>query len=99
MKLWNDGPTKTKIIEFVKSVTDESGPQYLTPSKRIATFDMDGTLLLEKPQYALFDMATKQLLKDIEDVRQLSFTKFKLKIEDIQLIYANSSKNLIYNIR
>lgn len=71
LKLWNDGPTKTKIIEFVKSVTDESGPQYLTPSKRIATFDMDGTLLLEKPQYALFDMATKQLLKDIEENPQL----------------------------
>lgn len=29
--------------------------------------------------------------KDIKDVRELSYTQFKLKLEDIQLIYANRS--------
>jgi hypothetical protein len=29
--------------------------------------------------------------KDIEGARELSYTQFKLKLEDIQLIYANQS--------
>jgi hypothetical protein len=33
--------------------------------------------------------------KDIEGARELSYTKFQLKLEDVQLIYANQSeKNL-----
>lgn len=31
-------------------------------------------------------------LKGINDLRELSYTQFKLKLEDIQLIYANRSE-------
>jgi phosphoglycolate phosphatase-like HAD superfamily hydrolase len=53
---WNDGPTKTAILEFVAAVTDESGKDYVAPAERIATFDNDGTLWVEYPMYtqALF---------------------------------------------
>ncbi|MDH3982545.1 MAG: hypothetical protein OES84_06530, partial [Kiritimatiellaceae bacterium] len=54
---WNAGKPKTAIVEFVNSVTDTKSPQYLPPEKRIATFDMDGTILIEKPMYVLFDFA------------------------------------------
>ncbi len=33
------------------------------------------------------------LLKDIEEAREKSYTQFKLKLEDIQLIYAHQSNN------
>lgn len=66
LALWNVGPTKSAIVEFVQSITEQSNPHYLLPAKRVAVFDMDGTILLEKPQYALFDMATGQLLEDIK---------------------------------
>jgi len=66
LALWNEGATKSAIVEFVESITERSNPRYLPPAERVAVFDMDGTILLEKPQYALFDIATRQLLEDIE---------------------------------
>jgi phosphoserine phosphatase len=48
---WNDGATKTAILEFVAAVTDENGTDYVEPSERIATFDNDGTLWVEYPMY------------------------------------------------
>jgi haloacid dehalogenase-like hydrolase len=49
---WNDGPAKQAIVSFVNKVTDESGPNYVAPGDRIATFDQDGTLWVEHPLYA-----------------------------------------------
>lgn len=48
---WNDGPTKTAILEFVAAVTEKSGKDYVPPEDRIATFDNDGTLWVEAPLY------------------------------------------------
>jgi hypothetical protein len=48
---WNDGPAKQAILAFVAKVTDEGGPNYIRPADRIATFDNDGTLWVEKPVY------------------------------------------------
>ena len=41
---WNDGPAKEAIVEFVRTTTDASSPQFVSTEKRIATFDQDGTL-------------------------------------------------------
>ena len=49
---WNGGPAKQSILAFVKAVTDQSGPKYVQPEDRIATFDQDGTLWVEQPLYA-----------------------------------------------
>ena len=46
---WNDGPAKEAIVEFVRATTDASSPQFVSTEKRIATFDQDGTLWVEKP--------------------------------------------------
>jgi phosphoserine phosphatase len=51
---WRDGAAKTAILEFVEAVT-RSGASYLAPADRIATFDNDGTLWCEKPQYVEAD--------------------------------------------
>ncbi len=48
---WNDGSTKSAIIEFVQDVTEQGGPDYVRPEERIATFDNDGTLWVEYPMY------------------------------------------------
>jgi hypothetical protein len=48
---WNEGPAKQAVMEFVRTVTDQSGPQYVPPEQRIATFDNDGTLWSEQPMY------------------------------------------------
>jgi phosphoglycolate phosphatase-like HAD superfamily hydrolase len=49
---WNDGPTKQAIVSFVKETTDAKSPRFVPPARRIATFDQDGTLWVEKPIYA-----------------------------------------------
>jgi hypothetical protein len=48
---WNAGPAKQAILSFVKDTTDTSGPKYVKPEDRIATFDQDGTLWTEHPLY------------------------------------------------
>ena len=48
---WNDGPAKAAILKFVRGVTTEGEPDYVSPHERIATFDNDGTLWCEMPIY------------------------------------------------
>ena len=54
---WREGLNKRQIIAFVEKVTTPGSPDFVAPEDRIATFDMDGTVLLEKPAYALFAFA------------------------------------------
>ncbi len=48
---WNDGDTKSAIIAFVESVTDDDSDTFVDEDARIATFDNDGTLWVEQPMY------------------------------------------------
>lgn len=48
---WNDGASKSSILDFVKKVTTPGSPTFIPPADRIVTFDNDGTLWLEKPLY------------------------------------------------
>lgn len=49
---WNDTATKQAIVDFVDSVTEEGGADFVPVEERIAVFDMDGTLIPEKPMPA-----------------------------------------------
>lgn len=53
LEYWTKGsPAAESIKRFVKAVCDESTDSYLPPDKRIAVFDMDGTLCGERfPTY------------------------------------------------
>lgn len=48
---WSTGQSKQQIIDFVSTVSNPESSDYIPPSKRIATFDNDGTLWSEKPGY------------------------------------------------
>jgi hypothetical protein len=48
---WNEGATKTSILNFVARVTTQGGPFFVPVDQRIATFDNDGTLWVEQPMY------------------------------------------------
>lgn len=48
---WNDGAVKTSITDFVGRVTTRGGADFVPPGERIATFDNDGTLWCEQPEY------------------------------------------------
>ncbi|HUI11490.1 MAG TPA: haloacid dehalogenase-like hydrolase [Bacteroidota bacterium] len=49
LRSWNIGPTKLAVIQFVRDVTTEGGPDYVPPEGRIAVFSHDGTLCPELP--------------------------------------------------
>ncbi len=49
---WNDSKTKTQIIEFVLGVSDPESSSFIPPAARVAVFDNDGTLWVEKPMVA-----------------------------------------------
>jgi hypothetical protein len=61
---WNEGAAKHAILDFVSRVTHEGGSDYVTPNKRIAVFDNDGTLWTEQPVpvqlYFAFDAAREK---------------------------------------
>jgi phosphoglycolate phosphatase-like HAD superfamily hydrolase len=48
---WNDTASRKAIVEFVERVTKEGSPDFVKPEERIATFDNDGTLWVEQPNY------------------------------------------------
>ncbi|MCA6075329.1 HAD family hydrolase [Fulvivirga sedimenti] len=59
------GDSRDALIEFVESVTNEGGANYVPPADRIATFDNDGTLWAEQPVYF-------QLIFAFDRVKQLA---------------------------
>lgn len=46
---WRKTDTRRAIVDFVAAVTDADGPDFVSPESRIAVFDNDGTLWVEKP--------------------------------------------------
>src|SRR5262245_12063581 len=101
---WNAGSIKTSIIEFVKTVTDETSPYYVTPENRIATIDNDGTLWVEQPLYTqvIFMLSRYKSLSETHPrLQQKSFYSSILKNDfknitskDLQMVFAATSSNL-----
>ncbi len=49
---WNNTAPKQAIIRFVELVSTPGSADFVAPTERIATFDVDGTLWSEQPGYA-----------------------------------------------
>ncbi len=64
---WNEGASKRAILDFVASVTDEGGSQFVPERDRIAVFDNDGTLLAEQPIYAQARFTRDQIKKLVSE--------------------------------
>ena len=64
--LWEpDASSLAALIEYVEAVTDESSPDYIPPEDRVATFDMDGTLIGELfPTYLEVMLLADRILRD-----------------------------------
>ncbi|WP_338399567.1 HAD family hydrolase [Persicobacter psychrovividus] len=62
---WNEGKTKSAIIDFVDRATDPEHQDFIAIEDRIATFDNDGNLWSEQPMYF-------QLLFTIDRVKAMA---------------------------
>lgn len=63
---WNpESASLHELVAFVADAVDETSPDYLEPADRIATFDMDGTILCEKaPVYIDYCLTMYRVLDD-----------------------------------
>ena len=60
-----DSPALGGLIDYVSACTDETSPDYIPEADRIATFDMDGTLMGElAPTYLEVILLTDRILAD-----------------------------------
>ncbi len=63
---WNaDSASLAELVSFVEAACDPTSPSYVEPEERIATFDMDGTLIAEKaPIYLDYMLLLHRVLDD-----------------------------------
>lgn len=77
---WKDGELKRSIVQFVESVTNPNSNTYVPPEKRLATFDHDGTLFVEKPLNAQVAFIKQTILnrkvKQKPSLMRRAFEKF-----------------------
>jgi len=59
---WNDTSAKKAIVDFVTRVTKEGSADFVKPEERIASFDNDGTLWVEQPDYTQVTFAVDRLV-------------------------------------
>ena len=86
MESWNDGPTKSAIVDFVGRVTTE-GPDFVAPQDRIAVFDNDGTLWCEKPAYVQLDFLVRRLAAQAAAEKAAKEAAAKAEVEAAFAIY------------
>ena len=63
LQSWQDGAAKAQIMAFVADVTTKGSANFVPENQRRAFFDMDGTLLCEKPNYIEVVLAEHRLLE------------------------------------
>ena len=68
---WNDTATRRAIVDFVDTVTEDGGDGFVAPAERIAVFDNDGTLWVEKPLPIQLDFTLRRLAEMAEEDPQL----------------------------
>ena len=66
LSLWSDdAPLKKALVEYVEAVTDETSDDFIPAEDRIATFDVDGTLINETdPNYFDYTLLVHRVLED-----------------------------------
>ena len=64
--LWNQCEALTTLQDYVKDVTNPNSPNFIKEEDRIATFDMDGTIVGELyPTYFEYNMLEYRVLDDV----------------------------------
>jgi len=81
---WSEGAAKTAIVEFTESAA-QPGTSYVPLADRIATFDNDGTLWCEKPQYVQAEFIFRRWKQMAEaDPAKATERPYKAVVEDDQ---------------
>lgn len=83
LRSWNDGSTKLRIIAFVDEVCNPDSSLYVPEENRRAFFDMDDTILCEKPEYIEVMLAIHRLREKVTgDPKLLEKPLYKAAMQD-----------------
>lgn len=94
---WNDGESKSSIVNFVEAVTDKNSPDFVKPEDRIAVFDNDGTLWSEQPIYFQFQFVfdrVKEMAPDHPEWKNNPLFKAALE-NDMETVLKSGKKGLM----
>jgi len=74
LSLWTeDAPLKKELTSYIEAVTDENSKDFIPVEKRIAVFDLDGTLFCETdPNYFDYTLLVYRVLSDPEYIDRAS---------------------------
>ncbi|WP_288369672.1 HAD family hydrolase [uncultured Algoriphagus sp.] len=86
---WNDGASRSAIMDFVKKTTTEGSSDFIPEGDRIAVFDNDGTLWGEQPIYYQLYYALDFMKKNASDHPEWS------GIESVQAILNDDLKGAL----
>ncbi len=94
---WASSAAKTSILEFVEAVTQEGGKDFVPPEARIATFDNDGCLWVEKPVYTQLQFVRDRVHELAPGHPEWKTTQpFKAVLEDdMKAVAASGEKGLM----
>jgi len=94
---WNEGATKSAILDYVTSVTEEGTASYVPVEDRIATFDNDGNLWAEQPAYFQLFFALDRVKAMAPDHPEWESTEpYKSVLnDDMEGIMASGMKGLL----
>jgi hypothetical protein len=71
LRSWNAGRSIETIVSFVRAVSDPANDNFVPIEYRRAFFDMDGTVLCEKPEYVEVALTRHRLLEKMRMNPQL----------------------------
>lgn len=88
---WNpESESLAKLVSFVKEATNKDSKNYVEPKDRVATFDMDGTLISEKaPIYIDWCLLMYRVLNDTDYEAPYEYTEL------CEQIRANANEGII----
>lgn len=55
------GPARQVLLDYITAVTTPGGPDFIPPAERKAAFDVDGTLIAEKPVFLPLELSFQRL--------------------------------------
>ena len=94
---WTDGEKRSRIIQFVETVTDPQNADFFPANERVAVFDNDGTLWGETPVYFQIYFAIDRVKAMASDHPEWADTQpFKAVLEnDMQALAALGEHGLM----
>lgn len=82
---WTNDGIRREIVGFIEKIDNKNSNNYIPINKRVAVFDLDGTLVAERPHYFEVSIALQKLIEDAKnnpDLRTIQPYKAAIESDD-----------------